>query len=1208
MNQNEATNSTVFLNGEQPKQMLTVLAQKAQNLRWRLEEANEAGDGKAFEKLTKELKATEKQMKQVEKSAFDIKKVLDNLSGSSMKDLTKAKKELDKQLGSPTIVRNSKEWKDLQSQLKAVKNEMVSINNESRVTDSGFGKMANGFNKYFAIFTAGLAAITGVTFALKKFMDMRNELEDSKANLQALTGLGDDDVQWLTDQAKLLSTEMSKAGVRIRASSKEIVDAFTIVGSAKPELLKDRDGLKEVTEAALVLATASKMDVVDAAKAITIAMNMYGVSAKEAAKYTNILGAGAKEGAAEVSSQTESILKAGVAASQANIPIEQLVGSIQALAEKGIKDEIAGTGLKSFFIKLQSGADDTNPKIVGLQTALENLANKHMSSAEIQKRFGLETYTVAAAMIDSAKKVDFYTKAVTGTNIAWEQAAINSKTTAAKLAQAKNEFNEAGMELVQSFNPAILKATNLTVLFLHGIIALPKWLKENSGLLLTLAVTMSAYAIAVNRAWIASTTQMVLEKAKLVWTTATTAATLLQVAVTGYLTGATRAANLATKSFFATLALNPFVALGVAIAAITIGLYKWSTANKEISQTVKLQLDIQKKAAEEYDKQAANIDVLVAKIHNENLANADRKKAINDLKAIIPGYNGMLNDEGKLINDNKTAIDQYLISLEKQIKLKAAQDELEQLYRKKRDQEKTLVTAKSESDRIAKETKNADTRYGGGAAIAEVGRSTREALDEANAALNYTVNAIKIVNAEIKNSSGIVSSSVPTTPTLPTGSGSGDTEKEKDKKYKKELAEKEAAFKDEELLNKKYYANESISENTFHVWMYNAKMDFLKEKLELDKKYGKDTTDTETEITDLLISENERWNNELKKEADKLEKETKKANKEDEKETRDHLKRIEEIRNEFGLKNKKVTFREELKALKAKLKAEKATEEETALAIRDMKRKHMEEFFDKAVAVGQRLSSALNNLVESEQMAVDNKYAGQIKAAKKAGEDTTELEEKAAEEKKAITKKYAALNFAITVGTIIAETGAAIMKAAPNVPLQIAEGILGASQLAIAVAQQQSIANLWTGGFTEPGDKYKPAGIVHAGEFVANQDAVRSTPMRKVFNLIDHAQRTNTVARITNEDIARVVGVRKGFSDGGYTSAMQVAGGGSGSGISKEQLAWAIQIAMQENNAVNSALLAELQKGIVAKSVISGNDGTAKKLEEYNKLINNARR
>lgn len=39
-----------------------------------------------------------------------------------------------------------------------------------------------------------------------------------------------------------------------------------------------------------------------------------------------------------------------MAANDAGIPIEQLVGTIETLAEKGIKDEVAGTGLKTFSI------------------------------------------------------------------------------------------------------------------------------------------------------------------------------------------------------------------------------------------------------------------------------------------------------------------------------------------------------------------------------------------------------------------------------------------------------------------------------------------------------------------------------------------------------------------------------------------------------------------------------------------------------------------------------------------------------------------------------------------------------------------------------------------------------------------------------------------------------------------------------------------
>ena len=94
-----------------------------------------------------------------------------------------------------------------------------------------------------------------------------------------------------------------------------------------------------------------------------------------------------------------------------------------------------------------------------------------------------------------------------------------------------------------------------------------------------------------------------------------------------------------------------------------------------------------KKVNEEYSSQEAKIKTLVAAINDENLSNYTRKQRLDELKELIPDYNAELNEEGRLINNNKEAIDQYLVSLEKQIKLKAYQEELEELYKKKRNLE-----------------------------------------------------------------------------------------------------------------------------------------------------------------------------------------------------------------------------------------------------------------------------------------------------------------------------------------------------------------------------------------------------------------------------------------------------------------------------------------------------------------------------------------
>ena len=250
MDQNQTTTSTVLLNGEQAKSELAAIEAKVISLRKNMREATKVGDVEGWKKLKKELDDTQKKMKEVRRESFDAKKVLDDLSGSSLKDLEAAQKKIQNLMRNGTVKRHTKEWDELREANIRVKKEIKSIGDEMQIGESKTSKFANGFNKYFAAITAGFAAITGITFALKQFVNMKNDKEESAANLKALTGLDDESISWLTGQAEKLSTTMTETGVRIRKSSKEILDAFTVVGSAKPELLKNKEALSEVTQQA----------------------------------------------------------------------------------------------------------------------------------------------------------------------------------------------------------------------------------------------------------------------------------------------------------------------------------------------------------------------------------------------------------------------------------------------------------------------------------------------------------------------------------------------------------------------------------------------------------------------------------------------------------------------------------------------------------------------------------------------------------------------------------------------------------------------------------------------------------------------------------------------------------------------------------------------------------------------------------------------
>lgn len=375
---------------------------------------------------------------------------------------------------------------------------------ETMETTSWLERMNNGITKWGGMIATGAAALTGVSFTINKLRSNRDDKEEAQAELKALTGLDDDSIQWLTRQAEILSTSMEKSGLRIRQSSDEILQAYMLIGSKKPELLGNKEALNAVTVEAMRLAAAAKIDLKDAVTATTISLNMYGESADQAAKYVNVLAAGSKEGAADVSAQAAAIKNAGVAAATAGVSIEELQGTIQTLAEKGIESEVAGTALKKFFLVLQTGPDETNPKIVGLQTAIENLNKKNMTAADIQKMFGEEAYSAASILIQNVDAVDRYTTAVTGSNTAVEQAAINSDTNRAKLEQQKNALKEAGNELIERLNPSLMTLTSLTNKIITALPIVIDWFIEYRDIVISTVAGISAYTVAIKASAIAT--------------------------------------------------------------------------------------------------------------------------------------------------------------------------------------------------------------------------------------------------------------------------------------------------------------------------------------------------------------------------------------------------------------------------------------------------------------------------------------------------------------------------------------------------------------------------------------------------------------------------------------------------------------------------------------------------------------------------------
>lgn len=219
----------------------------------------------------------------------------------------------------------------------------------------------------------------------------------------------------------------------------------------------------------------------------------------------------------------------------------------------------------------------------------------------------------------------------------------------------------------------------------------------------------------------------------------------------GLATAAQQAFNIASKS-------NVYVALLATLVGIGTAVYMFTKRTNEATAAQETLNSVNKKADEEFSKQAATVDRLSSVLKSETSSLEQKKKALSDLQAIIPSYNAGLDEEGRLINNNTEAIKSYLTQLEKQIRMKAAEKELTELYEKKRLQEKDVQSKQSNYEAV-KSQNPIGVVYGGDAGI-EAQRhalnrisSAEKALSKANKKLENTQSQIKALEKEIEQSS-----------------------------------------------------------------------------------------------------------------------------------------------------------------------------------------------------------------------------------------------------------------------------------------------------------------------------------------------------------------------------------------------------------------------------------------------------------------------
>lgn len=410
--------------------------------------------GRSLDTLTKEEKAYISALGKMDTVSRDAR--------GRVNELTKTFTDLSYQYNHLSDAAKKGEFgKELSKQLEILKTRAIDARKELNTINSSIGNvpatsgisgmggfnlagMAGGAMKFAGAMGLAVSAADLFRSAITNNISTALEFEDSISKLSSLTGMVGKDLETLKGYAIELGGSTTQ-------SASQVAQAFMLIGSQKPELLKNSEALKDVTKAAITLGEAANIDVTEAAKALTASLNIMGEGADQATRYINVLAAGSKEGSVDIAGLTEVVFKAGQAAKMNKMSFEQLVAVAESIGPSFGSSAEAGTALNAMLLKLETQTETKyKPSVVGLENALINLKKANISAKDATKLVTETGYKALVPLLQNVDGVNKLQKAITGTNTAEDQAKTNTDNLKGSLANLNSAWERFNLTLNSS--------------------------------------------------------------------------------------------------------------------------------------------------------------------------------------------------------------------------------------------------------------------------------------------------------------------------------------------------------------------------------------------------------------------------------------------------------------------------------------------------------------------------------------------------------------------------------------------------------------------------------------------------------------------------------------------------------------------------------------------------------------------------------------
>ena len=671
-----------------------------------------------MQQYDKEIDRTNVDIKETKRQMQLVNNTMANLKTSSIRDLEYSIKALNQQMQG--MQRGSEQFKQMELKAKQLKAELQAVRAEGVAQESWIKRSADWFNRMQGIALGAVAAISGITFTVKKCVEEYAKMDDEMTNVRKYTGQAAEEVERMNEDFKKMDTrtprqklnqlaeDAGRLGITSTAAVEEFVDGADKINVALGDDLGDK-AVSQIGKLAQMFGEDKTMGLRGAMLATGSAINELAQNSSASAGYlvdftARVAGVGKQAGFTQAQ-----IMGLASVLDQNMQQDETAATAVQNLLAKMFQDsakfaQIAGLNVKEFAKTLKEDANGALLQFLAAMRAKGGFADLAPMFEEMKMDGSRATgvLTVLADKLDDIKSAQNLANEAyaEGTSVLNEFETQN-ESVQAQLDKASKKFLDLSIELGQKLYPAARYCISAASLGVRALSTLVDFVKDYWRILIVLTAAIVTYT-AMSKA------KLIVDKAQMAWlnimiikekahtllislkTSALKTMAIVQMALTKEIKLTTAAQMLWNKVLLA----NPITAVIAVVVGLTAAIV---TLSKETSTAEQAQRDYND-AVTEANKQAADEEAailrLVSAIQSNTTAESDRKAALEELNGkLMREHLGNITEEAVRTGQATRQIQGYIDMMKKKIVIDGLQKKLAESIAKQADQEDLLNEA-----------------------------------------------------------------------------------------------------------------------------------------------------------------------------------------------------------------------------------------------------------------------------------------------------------------------------------------------------------------------------------------------------------------------------------------------------------------------------------------------------------------------------------